>query len=143
MELELDKRRFQRYMELNYGVSAKVITTVPKKISRSSHKIKKWVNAICKSLGCTVDEVFTKTRKKNKYYSIWARYVLSVHEGIHDEKLGELFGVSRTTIAYDRKVCRGWTEVYPDIYKGIIKSSKEFTKPRKYKYELLIKKTKL
>jgi len=143
MELELDKKRFQRFMELKYGVSIVVHTSVSKSLTNKHKKVKRWVDAVCHHFGCTVDEVFTKTRKNNKYYSIWTRYVLSVHEGIHDDKLGELFGVDRTTILYDKKKCRGWVDVYPDVYKSIVNASKLFSQPKRYEYELQIKKTKL
>ena len=143
MELELDKKRFQRFMELKYGISVIVNYTSPKSVTRNHKKVKRWTNAVCQYFGCTMDQIYTKTRKNNKYHSIWARYCLSVHEGINDEKLGELFGVDRTTIAYDKKVCKGWVEVYPDVYNGILETAKQLEKPRKYKYDLQIKKTKL
>jgi hypothetical protein len=143
MELELDKKRFQRFMELKYGISVIVNYTSPKPLTKNNKKIRRWTNAVCKYFGCTMDQIYTKTRKNNKYHSIWARYCISIHEGINDDGLGELFGVDRTTIAYDKKVCKGWVEVYPDVYNGILETAKQLEKPRKYKYDLQIKKIKL
>ena len=142
MSISTDEKKFQTYMKLRYGVAVTIHRTASKSITKSNRKVKAWSKAIMEYFRCTEDNLFPKGRKKNGYHSMWLRYILHEIEGMSNPDLQKLFNRTRVTIMWNIKTGRNWSEVYPEVYQGIIDKYNELNKPKKYTYQLKITKHK-
>lgn len=117
---------FKEYVKNKYGISIKVSEIMTKPTSpREDPRIMKWANAIAEHFGVTVDFLLSKGRKGNSYEKMWFRYMVSEHENISCCMLSKTLGLHHSTVIYGSKVCKGWVEVYPEVYQKLLETAEK------------------
>lgn len=117
---------FKKYIYEKYGKSVHIHEYRSSDIDADDPRVDKWANAIAEHFGVDKSVLFSKGRKKNSYEKIWFRYMLVNEEGMTMNKIYKMLNLKQhSTLMHSIKVCSGWVDAYPEVYKSIIDLAKK------------------
>lgn len=118
---------FQTYIHDRYGKAVKVQECRSYHVENDDPKVDKWACAIAEYFAIDKAVLFSKGRKNNSYEKMWFRYMLIREEGLTMNKIYKMVNLrDHSTLVNTMKVCEGWVDAYPDVYKGIINMAKKY-----------------
>jgi hypothetical protein len=133
-----DVAKFQTYMYERYGKSIRVHECRSYDIDEDDPRVSRWVSAVSEYFNIDKSILFSKGRKNNSYEKIWFRYMLVREEGLTMNKIYKMLNLAdHSTLVTNIKVCDGWVEAYPDVYKGIVEVAKKYNLIREGKIKIV------
>lgn len=116
-----DINEFIAYMENTYGTKIKVARFVDAPITKDTQVVDIWATAVSEYFGCEKEKLFKKSRKSNSIEKMWLQYFLMEREMLSSISIYKMFGYKNHTGLYSNKhVCKGFSDVYPEIHDGIV-----------------------
>lgn len=116
-----DINKFCEYISKTYGTEIKIARFVNEPITRESQVVDIWATAISEYFQCSKDRLFKKNRTGNSVEKIWLQYFLMEKEHLTTVKIFKMFGYKdHTSIHSNIRSCKGWRDVYPEVYDGIM-----------------------
>lgn len=126
MAFKSDVDEFKKFIYNKYGKSVHVHEYRSADVDSDDPRVDKWANAISEYFNVSKDILYSNGRKRNSYEKIWFRYMLVSEEGLTMNKIYKMLNLKQhSTLMHSIKVCEGWVDAYPDVYKSLMELAKK------------------
>lgn len=117
---------FKKFIYKKYGKSVHVHEYRSAEIDSDDPRVDKWASAIAEHFSVDREILFSNGRQRNSYEKIWFRYMLVHEEGLTMNKIFRMLNLKQhSTLMHSIKVCSGWVDAYPEVYKSIVELAKK------------------
>lgn len=126
MAFKSDVDEFKKFIYNKYGKAVHIHEYRSADVDADDPRVDKWANAIAEYFNVSKDILYSNGRKGNSYEKIWFRYMLVSEEGLTMNKIYKMLNLRQhSTLMHSIKVCAGWVDAYPEVYKSIIELAKK------------------